>query len=167
MSARTVACEAAQDSAAPSRRLHGTRAVLLARVSRLLDDASGLRPAEVLAIVCEATSAYLSLANVVFFERVAGRSRTLVWSAPYATTPSRMVAREQAWTCASRLLEGCPPFAGRYDDTQLASASIVDDRLGLSAMLYVESLRKLDVDDRALLDALLGRLVGAPRGTEG
>jgi hypothetical protein len=162
-----LASEAAKGGAAPGQRHHGTRAVLLARVSRLLDDAAALRPAEVLAIVCEATSAFFSLANVVFFERLAGRSRTVVWSAPFATTPSRMIAREQAWTSAALLLEGCPPAAAEDDAGNIASTSIVNDRLGLSAMLHVESLRRLDADDRALLGSLLERIVGVRKAMEG
>jgi hypothetical protein len=136
------------------------RAVVLAQVSDLLAaGASTLSPVEVLTVVCEVAAKHLSLTNVVFFKRVAGQSRALAWSAPGVSSSSRMAAREQAWSSAAELVDERLSRAGGDDADNVASVIWWNDRLGLSAMLYVESRRTLDRLDRALLDDLLRRML--------
>jgi hypothetical protein len=155
---------------AQARRLHvnhswmGFRAlesaVVLAQVSELLAAvAHELTPSEVLTAVCEAMARPVSLTNAVLFKRLAGQSRTLAWSAPDVDAASRATAREQAWTSAAALLDGQAPAGG---DAAAASVSVIDEHLGLSAMLYVESRRALDAEDRELLGELLRQMVCLP-----
>src|SRR5690242_16257466 len=80
-------------------------------------------------------------ANVVLFKRLAGQSRTLVWSAPNVPAPSRMFARERAWSSAAQLAEGSASGVTGDDGDKVARASVEDERLGLSATLYVEYRR--------------------------
>ena len=138
---------------------------MLAHVTDLLfAGASVLEPAEMLTAVCETVAAHLALANVVFWKRLAGQSRTLVWSAPDVPTPSRMFARERAWSSAAQLVDGHAPGALWEDGESVASTSVEDERLGLSAMLYVESRQALDRHDHALLEELLRQMLGLPEG---
>ena len=134
------------------------RSIVRTRVADLvLAGATTLTPAEMFVAVCETVARHLFLINAGFFKRVAGQSRTLVWSTPGVTAASRMTAREQAWTSAAELLdEGARPS----DDGQAASVSVSDERLGLSAMLYVESRRTLDFRDHELLKNVLRRMLG-------
>ena len=137
------------------------RAIVITQVSDVLAaGASSLTPAEVLTAVCEAAAGYLSLGHAVLFKRLAGQSRTLVWSAPGVTAGSRMAAREQAWTSAAGLFEDVAPLAGARG--QVASATVWDERLGLSAMLYIESTRVLDAQDHRLLEDLLRSMLCLP-----
>jgi hypothetical protein len=139
------------------------RACVLAHVSDLVAaGAMMLQPAEVLTIVCEAAAEHLSLANVVFFKRLAGRSRFLSWSAPGASVARLLAAREQVWSSAARIVDGRPLCSEGVGSGRVASAFVSDEPLGLSAMLYVESLRELDRDDRALVADLLRRMLGIP-----
>jgi hypothetical protein len=132
---------------------------VLAQVSDLLSaGAPGLSPAALLTAVCEAAAAHLSLIHVVFFKRLAGQSRTLVWSASGVAAWSRMAAREQAWKMAAAFVDE-RPMPAREHDSKVASVAIAEERLGLSAMLYVESLRRLDDHDQRLLDELLRRML--------
>jgi len=48
-------------------------------------------------------------------------------------------------------------------DGEAAVASLCDKRLGLRAMLYVDSRRRLDDRDRDLLREVLRQMVGLPR----
>jgi hypothetical protein len=48
----------------------------------------------------------------------------------------------------------------------VTSASVWNERLGLSAMLYIESSRKLDGQDRRLVEDLLRQMLCMP-GHEG
>jgi len=167
MNTGIIAAGSAPESGPLSRRWGGFRevdqAVVLAHVADLLSaGAATLEPAEVLTVVCEATATHLRLANVVFFKRLAGQSRALAWSAPGVSTASRRIAREQAWSSAARLVEERLLAAGGDDDGEVASASVWDEDLGLSAMLYVESSRRLDRQDRSLVDELLRRMLCLP-----
>jgi hypothetical protein len=140
-------------------------AMLIEQVSHLLAaSAAQLTPCEALSAVCGMVASPLALAGAVFFKRVGGRSSSLVWSARGVTAERRMAARESAWTIAHALLTGGPPPAV---DVRAASASLRDEHLCLSAMLYVESQRPLDELDRELLRSLLRRMVCAPGGYEG
>lgn len=160
----------APESGPLSRRVGGLRAVdravVLAQVTSILSAGrSLLSPAEALTAACEAAERHLQLRNVVFFERLAGRSRTLTWSAPGTLTQSRMIAREQGWSAAARFVEGQRVHEGS-DDDRVASTSVWDERLALSAMLYVESQRPLDQNDRGLLTAILRRLLVLPETSD-
>jgi hypothetical protein len=140
-------------------------AMVMAQVSDLLAvSAPQLTPCEVLSAVCGMVASHLSLAGAVFFKRIGGRSSSLVWNARGVTAERRMAARESAWTIAHALLTGAPP---EPVDARAASASLRDEQLALSAMLYVESHRPLDELDRDLLRSLLHRMVCAPGGYEG
>ena len=137
------------------------RAIVLTQVSDLLSaGAEALTPAQVLTAVCEAAAECFSLTHAVLFKRLAGQSRTLVWSAPGVSAASRMIAREQGWTSAAELFEDGSPLSGAGG--QVASATVWDERLGLSAMLYIESTRVLDVQDRRLLEDLLRTMLCLP-----
>jgi hypothetical protein len=132
-----------------------------------LIDALGhrLAPAEVLNLVCEAAASHLSLVNVVFFKRIAGQTRVLGWSAPGASTASRLGARERVWSSVAAAMDE-ESAAGRLriegdEDGKTATSSVWNDRLGLSALLHVESHRRLDDGDVALLDEVLRHLLGA------
>ena len=167
-----IVAAGAPESGPVSQRWGGLRgvdrAVVLAHFSDLLEaGAATLAPAEVLTVVCEGSAKHLSLTNVVFFKRVAGQSRALAWSAPDVSTASRMAAREQAWSSAAQLVEERLLLAGGDDAGQVASAVFWDDQLGLSAMLYVESLRRLDRHDRAFVDELLRQMIGPLDDDEG
>ena len=158
------------ESGRPSQRWSGLRAADRAAVRMHvanLIDALGhrLAPAEVLTLVCEAAASHLSLVNVVFFKRVAGQSRVLGWSAPGASTASRLGARERVWSNVAAAMDGAgAPGWLRFEgdeDGKTTTVSVHSDRLGLSALLYVESHRRLDDGDLALLDDMLRRLLGA------
>jgi hypothetical protein len=132
-----------------------------------LIDALGhrLAPAELLTLVCEAAASHLSLLNVVFFKRVAGQTRVLGWSAPGASTASRLGARERVWSSVAAAMDdagaaGWPRIEGD-EEGRTATTSVYNDRLGLSALLHVESQRRLDDGDVALLDEVLRHLLGA------
>jgi hypothetical protein len=165
MGEQIVAAAGIPESGPLSQRWAFLRAVdgalVLTQVTDLLSagEAAMLEPAAMLTIVCEAAARHLRLANVVFFRRLAGQSRVLTWSAPGVSTASRMMAREQVWSSAATLVEDRFARAGGDGAGQIASASVWDEDLGLSAMLYVESLRVLDHNDRALLDQLLRRML--------
>jgi hypothetical protein len=134
------------------------RAIVLAHVADVLEAVVSMPPAEVLAAVCEATADHLGLANVVWFRRVAGQSRAIVWSARGTSGASRLTARERAWTSAATLLE---EGAVREDErVRVATVAIQDERLGLSGLLHAESTRDLDRHDRELVAELLRRLMG-------
>ena len=137
------------------------RAIVLARVSDVLAaGASALEPADLLTAVCEAMASHFALTNAVLFKRVAGQARTLVWSAPGVTVAGRMAAREQAWTSAAELVEDGTSLSGQRADATCASMS--NERLGLSALLYIESARALDSHDRRLVADLLRRMLCLP-----
>ena len=164
MRAGIVVTGAGPESGTPSQRWRGYRAVdrgvVLAQISDVLAAGdSMLEPAAVLTLVCEAMATHLSLANVVFFKRLAGQSRALAWSAPGISTASRMAAREQAWSSAAHLVDDRLLGAALDDADQVATASVCDPHLGLSALLHVESLRRLDRFDRAFVDEVLSRLL--------
>lgn len=167
MEATTVTAGGPPESVPSSRGWGGfratDRAIVLEQVTSLLTaGASLLAPAEVLTAVCEAAASHLSLVNVVLFKRIAGQSRVLTWSAPGVSPASLMAAREHVWSSAADLVEGGALHDGAGDSDLTATASTWDERLGLSAMLHVESRRKLDRHDRALLDELLRRMLGVP-----
>jgi hypothetical protein len=158
-----------------ARSCGSDRAVLLHRVSKVLaDGASVLAPAEVLTAVSEEVASHLALTTMVFFKRVAGQSRTLVWAAAGVATSRRLAACEQAWTSAAELVEHGALLAepggrdGRHPKPprgeEVATATFEDAKLGLSAMLYVESGRALDGRDRWLLAEILRRMLGSSRG---
>jgi hypothetical protein len=157
------------ESGTPSRRLSGLRAAdraaVLMHVTSLMDALGAqLAPAELLTFVCEMASSHLSLLNVVFFKRVAGQSRVLAWSAPGASTASRLRARERVWSSVAAALDEAVPSLpapeGDEEDT-VVTVSIGNGRLGLSALLQVESLRRLDENDRVLIEEVLRRLLDA------
>ena len=78
------------------------RSALLARVSGLLGaEAFKLSPVEMLTCICGAMATHLSLSNVVFWKRVAGQSRTLVWSA-HNDGRSPMLARRASMDARRR-----------------------------------------------------------------
>jgi hypothetical protein len=166
------------------------QSIVLAQVSDLLaTGAPTLAPADLLTAVCQAAAGHLSLTNVVLFKRLAGQSRTLAWSAPGVAAWSRMIAREQAWKRAAALLDDGgsapkPPLRAVDDggsapkpplravderrlpdrdrEDEVAVASVWDERLGLSALLYAESRRRLDHPDQRLLEELLRRMLVLP-----
>ena len=139
------------------------RAIVRTLVSELLDDRSAaLSPAEMFTAVCEVMESHLSLTSASFFKRIAGQSRTLEWSAPGVPAASRMAAREHAWKSAATVLDGSPLQV----DNEAASVAVADERLGLSAQLYVESCRALDDSDRALIEEVLRRMVCLPSAEE-
>jgi hypothetical protein len=142
------------------------QSIVLAHVSDLLAaGAPTLAPADLLTAVCQAAAGHLSLTNVVLFKRLAGQSRTLAWSAPGVAAWSRMIAREQAWKRAAAFLdERRRPTRER--DGEAAVASVWDERLGLSALLYAESRRRLDEHDHRLLEELLRRMLVLPSSPE-
>lgn len=153
------------ESGPPSQRWRGYRAVdrgvVLAQIADVLSAGDSLlEPAAVLTLVCEAMATHLSLTNVVFFKRLAGQSRALGWSAPGVSTASRMAAREQAWSGAAQLVDD--RLLGSADTDQVANASVWNEQLGLSALLHVESLRRLDRHDRAFVDEVLCRMLSLP-----
>jgi hypothetical protein len=136
------------------------RALVLSKVSHLLSSGvHALAPARMLAAVCEAVAVHFSMIDAVLFKSVAGQSRTLVWSAPGVAAATRMGALENAWVSAADLIDDAPP---RREGVRTASASVSDDRLGLSALLYVESFRPLDGHDRGLLEDLLRHMLCLP-----
>jgi hypothetical protein len=150
-------------------------AIVLHRVSDVLaGGTSVLAPAEVLTAVCEEVAPHLALATMVFFKRVAGQSRSLVWAAPGVATSRRLAACEQAWTSAAELVERGTPLAGPGGGDgghaktprgeEVATATFEDVKLGLSALLYVESGRILDGHDRWLLTEILRHMLCSPRG---
>src|SRR5690348_12538511 len=101
-----------------SRRWPGFRGVdrmiLRTLVSGLLADAATqLTPAEMFSAVCETMVPHLALTSAGFFKRIAGQSRTLVWSADGVPEANRLAARERAWTSAAALLDGA---AGPAED---------------------------------------------------
>lgn len=101
----------------------------------------------------------LSALHMVLVERVAGRNRSIAWATPFASGASRLAARARAWEVAAELLD-----TGACSSAEGASASVGlrDEALGLSAILYVESSRALEKQDRELLAQLLRYLVCAP-----
>lgn len=173
MRSGTVRAEVGDDLSVPGSALGGPawrgfravdRAIALAHVSDVLDAAdAGLDPADVLAAVCEVVAPHLRLAHAVLFKRVAGQSRAIAWSPPDAPASSRTEARDRAWTRAASFLE-----TGAANDEALGAGmtvSLRDARLGLSAVLYVESHRALDEGDdgdRGLLEELLRRMLALP-----
>jgi hypothetical protein len=134
------------------------RAIVLAHVADVLEAVASSPAAEVLAAMCEVTAGHLGLANVVWFRRVAGQSRALVWSARGASTASRLAARERAWSSAATLFEEGPVLDDEH--ARIVSVAIQEERLGLSALLHAESTRDLDRHDRELVEELLRRLMG-------
>jgi hypothetical protein len=137
------------------------RAIVLAHVADVLEGGArcaSISPAEVLAAVCEATAAHLGLVNVVWFRRVAGQSRTIVWSARGTAAASRLTARERAWTAAATLFEEGAVL--EEERARIVNVAIQDERLGLSALFHAESTRDLDRLDRELVAELLRRLMG-------
>jgi len=72
-----------------------------------------------------------------------------------------MAAREQAWKRAAALVD-TRRLPVRERDGEAASVAAGDDRLGLSALLYAESLRRLDDHDHHLLEELLRRMLFLP-----
>lgn len=134
------------------------RAVVLAHASDLLDVVgASLTAAEALGLICEIVSRHLSLVHAVLVERMAGQSRAVVWSARDAGTPGRMLARERAWTAAAAALDGEDPLV--EESPCRLRVAMRDARLGLFAMLYVESNRELDGEDERLLGDLLRRML--------
>ena len=111
-----------------------------------------------LTCICGAMATHLSLSNVVFWKRIAGQSRTLVWSARNDGA-SPMLARERAWTRAAELVEH---GALRAADGETVIVSCRDDRLGLWALLYVEPHRRLDDQDCELVQELLRQMLDSP-----
>src|SRR5277367_2268126 len=137
------------------------RAVVRALVAELLTDgaATKLSPSAMFTAVCEVMVSHLSLTRAGFVKRVAGQSRSFVWSAPGPGSAARIPAKAHAWTSAAELLEA----ASRLEEEgEIASATVADDRLGLAALLYVESRRTLDSGDRALLENVLRRMLCLP-----
>ncbi len=119
-------------------------------------DALVLMPAQLLAAVCERAAPHLALRNAVHWKRLAGQSRTVLWSERGATAASRRLACERAWTSAADFLEYGAP---RASDGDTATSCVHDARLGLWAILHVESYRRLGVGDRLLLDELLRQML--------
>ena len=139
------------------------RWIALAQVSDLfVAGALRLTPTEMLAAVCEVMAIHLSLRNAVLWKRLAGQSRTLRWTNRHFASRRSTRAREHAEGSAAELLACGSPFAG-----ETAIASLCDDRLGLRATLYVESLRRLDDRDHELLKELLRQMVGLPGAEAG
>ena len=147
---------------------HGVeRAIVRTLVSEVLADrALTLSPTDMFAAVCEVMVGHMGLTRASFFKRIAGHSRTLAWSAPGVAAPARTAAPEHAWTSS-----GAAPFDGSplpplHEDDATASATVSDEALGLTALLYVESCRALDEGDRALLEDVLWHLVCLPRAED-
>jgi hypothetical protein len=137
------------------------RAVVRTLVAELLAEgaATRLSPAAMFTAVCEVMVNHFSLTSAGFVKRVAGQSRSFVWSAPGVTSPGRVSVGEHAWTSAAELLE----TASRLEEEgEIASATVADDRLGLAALFYIESRRTLDGGDRALLENVLHRMLCLP-----
>jgi len=142
------------------------RAIVLDRVSSLLaEGASRMGAAEVLTAVSEAAAVHLALTAVVLYKRIAGQARTLGWSAPGVSATRLLAAREQVWSRAAERVDCCrlevaTPRSDADGDTALLS--LEDASLGLSVLLYVESLRTLDRQDRWLLEEIVRRMLGMP-----
>jgi hypothetical protein len=138
--------------------------VLLGEASELIEGTSTWPPAAALAAVSEPLARHLGLTSVVLFKRAAGQSRSLAWSAPNVPAARRLAAREQAWTAAAELLDHGAPLVGSLgaELASVASVAVEDIVLGLSGMMYVESTRVLDSDDRWLVEQVLRMLVGVP-----
>jgi hypothetical protein len=136
------------------RELDSAIALSLA-LDALAFGASGLTPAEQLTAVCEAVARHLSLARALLFTRVAGRARTLAWISGGGVA-AEIVAPEPS-----------PGWESAGDDERVASASLRDDPLGMTAMLRVESNRRLDELDHDLLRELLRGLAGEARRDDG
>jgi len=152
----------ANRTGAPARRedwaLFGAvdRAIVLMQVANVLEVAApSLTPVQVLAAVCETSARYLSLRRVVLWSRVAGRSRTLCWDDPHTAA---QVRRQSSTSVPEQPADDAPAPEGPV------VASFSDARLGVLAMLYVQSARVLDEQDRVLLGEVLRRLMG-PSGS--
>jgi hypothetical protein len=140
------------------------RAVVRTLVAELLADgaATRLSPSAMFTAVCEVMVSHFSLTSAGFVKRVAGQSRSFLWSAAGTGgvgSAARIPAKAHSWTTAAELLEAASHLE---EEGEIASATVADDRLGLAALLYVESRRTLDGGDRALLDNVLRRMLCLP-----
>jgi hypothetical protein len=135
------------------------RAYVLSRISDLFADvAPTLTAAERLTAVSETLAPHLAVATVVFFSRRAEQIRSLAWCAPSTGATEALAARERVWRLAADLVE----YGARLVEPgggKVASASIEDPGRKLSGILYVESRRTLDGQDRWLVDETLRRMV--------